>query len=221
MLLWHCFILFYGWVVFHCMYVPTSSSSIHLLMDTCCFYVLAIVNSAAMNVGVHASFQIHECHGPLGEKVNCLSILFCAWLSQAEDLSEVPACSLTSQRWLLMSVAKSLLWWPESGRIWQWQQPTLITFQHSGFWVTYVCAQLLQSYPTLWDPMDLSLSGSSAHRDSPGKNTGVGCRALLLGIFLAQGLNRRFLHLMHWRQFLYLLSHPWSPIRCLSTLQQV
>ena len=45
--------------------------------------------------------------------------------------------------------------------------------------------------------MDLSLSGSSAHRDSPGKNTGVGCRALLPGIFLAQGLNRRLLRLLH------------------------
>ena len=42
-----------------------------------------------------------------------------AWLSQAENLSEVPACSLISQQWLLTSVAKSLPWGPESGRIWQ------------------------------------------------------------------------------------------------------
>ena len=27
--------------------------------------------------------------------------------------------------------------------------------------------------PTLGDPMDCSLPGSSVHRDSPGKNTGV------------------------------------------------
>ena len=31
--------------------------------------------------------------------------------------------------------------------------------------------------------------GSSVHGDSPGKNTGVGCHALLQGIFLTQGLN--------------------------------
>ena len=34
-----------------------------------------------------------------------------------------------------------------------------------------------------------SLPGSSVHADSPGKNTGVGCRALLQGIFPTQGSN--------------------------------
>ena len=46
-----------------------------------------------------------------------------------------------------------------------------------------------QSDPTLWDPMDCSPPGSSVHGDSPGKNTGVGCHALLQGIFPIQGLN--------------------------------
>ena len=41
----------------------------------------------------------------------------------------------------------------------------------------------------LCDPMDYSQPGSSVHRDSPGKNTGVGCHALLQGIFPTQGLN--------------------------------
>ena len=34
---------------------------------------------------------------------------------------------------------------------------------------------------TLCDPMDCSPSGSSVHGDSPGKNTGAGCHALLWG----------------------------------------
>ena len=37
--------------------------------------------------------------------------------------------------------------------------------------------------------MDCSPPGSSVHGDSPGKNTRVGCHALLQGIFLIQGSN--------------------------------
>ena len=46
--------------------------------------------------------------------------------------------------------------------------------------------------------------GSSVHGDSPGKNSGVGCRALLQGIFLTQRSN---LGLLHCRQILHHLSH--------------
>ena len=42
---------------------------------------------------------------------------------------------------------------------------------------------------TLCDPRDCSLPGSSGPWDSPDKNTGVGCHALLQGIFPAQGSN--------------------------------
>ena len=45
-------------------------------------------------------------------------------------------------------------------------------------------------------------------RDSPGKNTGVGCCALLQGIFPTQELNPG---LLHYRQILYHLSHQGSP----------
>ena len=39
--------------------------------------------------------------------------------------------------------------------------------------------------------------------DSLGKNIGVGCHALLQGIFLIQGSNLCLLHLLHCRQILY------------------
>ena len=61
-----------------------------------------------------------------------------------------------------------------------------------------------QLCPTLCDPMDCSSPRSSVHGDSPGKNTGVGCRALLQGIFLTQGSNQA---LPHCRRILYCLSH--------------
>ena len=60
-------------------------------------------------------------------------------------------------------------------------------------------SEVAQLCPTLCDPMDCSLLGSSVHGDSPGKNTGVGCCALLQGIFLTQGLNLCLLHLLHWQ----------------------
>ena len=47
-----------------------------------------------------------------------------------------------------------------------------------------------QSYLTRCNPTDSSPPGSSVHGDSPGKNTGVGCRALLQGIFPTQGPKR-------------------------------
>ena len=53
-----------------------------------------------------------------------------------------------------------------------------------------VLCLVTQSCPTLCDPMDYSSPGSSVHGDSPGKNIGVGCHALLQGIFPSQGLNQ-------------------------------
>ena len=69
-------------------------------------------------------------------------------------------------------------------------------------------AQSFQSCPTLCNPMDCSPPGSSVHGDSPGKNTGVGCHALLQRIFPTQGSNPG---LPHCRQILYQLSHQGTP----------
>ena len=57
--------------------------------------------------------------------------------------------------------------------------------------------------------MDYSLPGSSVHGDSPDKNTGVGCHALLQGIFPTQEMNPG---LLHCRQILYCLSNQRSPL---------
>ena len=60
----------------------------------------------------------------------------------------------------------------------------------------HVHAKSLQSCLTLCDPMDHSPSRLLCPWDSPGKHTGMGCHALLQGIFLTQGSNPRLLHLL-------------------------
>ena len=52
-----------------------------------------------------------------------------------------------------------------------------------------VLCLVVQLCPTLCNPMVYSPPGSSVPGDSSGKNTGVGCHALLQGIFLTQGSN--------------------------------
>ena len=72
----------------------------------------------------------------------------------------------------------------------------------------YVCCAQSLCRVQLCGPMYCSLPGTSVHRDSPGKNTGVGCHALLQGIFPTQGSNPG---LPHCRQILYRLSYQGSP----------
>ena len=63
----------------------------------------------------------------------------------------------------------------------------------------------LQQCPTLCSPMDCGPPGSSVHRDSPGKNTGVSCHSILQGIFLTQGLNLHlFFFIFFGLNFIYL-----------------
>ena len=68
----------------------------------------------------------------------------------------------------------------------------------------FIYVLVTQSCLALCDPMDWSPPGSSVPGDSPGKNTGVGCYALLQGIFPTLGLNSG---LPHCKWILYLLSH--------------
>ena len=65
-------------------------------------------------------------------------------------------------------------------------------------------AKPLQSCLTLCNPMDCGLPDFSVHGVSLGKNTGVGCHALLQRIFPIQGSNTG---LLHCRWILYHLSH--------------
>ena len=73
--------------------------------------------------------------------------------------------------------------------------PANLTYMYRGC----LHAKLLHLCPTLCSPMDCSLPGSSVHGDFPGKNTEVGCHALLQAFLPFQGLNPRLLGLLHWQ----------------------
>ena len=76
------------------------------------------------------------------------------------------------------------------------------------------CVLLPQSCLTLCNPMDCSPPGSSR----PGLlQAGVGCQALLQGIFPIQGLNPCLLHLLHWQVGSLPLMPPEKPLPFYST----
>ena len=60
--------------------------------------------------------------------------------------------------------------------------------------------------------MDRIPPGSSVHDESPGKNTGVGCHALLQGIFPTQGLNPSLSQLLHLQADSLPLAPPGKPL---------
>ena len=57
--------------------------------------------------------------------------------------------------------------------------------------VAAAAAKSLQSCPTLCDPMNCSPLGSSVRGDSPGKNIGMGCHAVLPGDLPNPGIEPR------------------------------
>ena len=75
------------------------------------------------------------------------------------------------------------------------------SINNSRMWlITFVWSEVAQSCPTLCDPMDCSLPGSSCPWDFPGNSPGVDCHFLLQGIFPTQGSN---LGLPHCKQTLF------------------
>ena len=84
------------------------------------------------------------------------------------------------------------------------------------------------SYAPVSDPMDCSLCPlSEGHGillcpwDSPGKDTGVYCHALLQGIFPTQGSNLCLLHILHWQVGSLPLAPPGKPLKDMTKLHLI
>ena len=75
---------------------------------------------------------------------------------------------------------------------------------HAGYVVSVVSSSL-QRY-------GLQPSRLLCPWESPGKNTGVGCHALLQGILLTQGPNWHLLGLLHWQVCSLSLVQPGKPL---------
>ena len=103
-----------------------------------------------------------------------------------------------------------------------WSLPAVLPWQFAGIlWNSDPCRSsagmpeptpIGPCCPTLCDPVDCSPPGSSVHGESPGKNTGVGCHALLL----TQRSNLRHSCrecLLHWQEG----SLPLTPNRAVLT----
>ena len=77
--------------------------------------------------------------------------------------------------------------------------------------IVCVYAKLFQLCPTLCNPMDHSPTRFLCPWGSPGKNTGVGCYALLQRIFPTQGSNPHRLCLLHCQAGSFPLVPPGKP----------
>ena len=55
---WHWFVLFYGCVIVHCVCIPRFLYPFSFSGHLVCFHVLAVVNSAEVNIRVHVSFCV-------------------------------------------------------------------------------------------------------------------------------------------------------------------
>ena len=76
-----------------------------------------------------------------------------------------------------------------------------------------MCAKLLHSYLTLWNPMDSSPARLLCPWDSPGKNTGMGCHAFVQGYLPDTGIKLVTLCLLHWQASFLPLVPPGKPFQ--------
>ena len=99
-----------------------------------------------------------------------------------------------SKPWMNLHIPPVCVCLPKEKGIWEKQRIRRENWHllksNARPWVRQALYKMLclvtHSHPTLCNPMDCSPPGSSAHGDSSDKNTGVGYRALLQGIFPTQ-----------------------------------
>ena len=172
--------LFYGWVIFHCIYVPN-------------FFIPILIKAwtwiqAPAEKEWKWSTLLHPPGGRQRRKVLTPWVLW-SFLSSLPALKAVsvfcgalqgPFCRTPDEPWCVLPPRKHQISCPSSRRKWK--------------------VLIAQSCSTLCNPMNPLWN-------SPGKTARVGSHSLLQGIFLTQGLNQG---LLHSRQILFHLSYQGS-----------
>ena len=160
---------------------------------------LSLLSLFIINVSSYSDCMLYACSVVSDSVLSLPTRLFCSWDFPGKN-TEVGCHFFLQGIFLIKGSHPCFLHWQADS------SPLL----PPGKPIYRMCCLCLvaQSCPTLCDPMDCSLPGSSVHGDSLGKNTGVGCQALLQGIFLTQGLNP---DIPQCKWILYCLSHQGSP----------
>ena len=138
-----------------------------------------------------------------------LKCRFIGLVIQSQLAHPTPPCSLTRLLFFLATPSRNRILVPRTR-----DQPPAVETWSLNHWTTREVPRLiflmcLITQSTLCNPMDCNPPGFSIHGDSPGNHTGMGCHALLQGIFPTQGLSPG---LPHWMWILYHLNHQHLPL---------
>ena len=149
-----------------------------------CFYLNLVTYAIFLCVTCYAQYdhlQIQWCcpqrHYFMTEQHSlhmCTTSLFTHLLTDSLVASRSLLLKVLQWRWEACTF--TLLFSSVHSQVWDCGYDSFV------FWNLNALCLVIQLCLTLWDPMDCSPPGSSVHGYCPGKNTGVGCHALLQGI---------------------------------------
>ena len=149
------FCSFYGWVIFHCIYVPPLLYPFIYQWILRLLPCLGYCNSAAMNIGVHVSFQIRVfCRympgsGIAGSYGN--SIFPASWETEPDLSSWAVSEYLTHGNCEKINVVlrqKKKLW---SIQKIQWEVPVISTLTLNAIWKKTAGNFIFKNLTKLWN----------------------------------------------------------------------
>ena len=120
---------FYGWIIFHNIFSIHSSINGHLV----CVHALAIVNSTAVNIGIHVSFSVNVFSGYPPIKQSSIKVESFKKPQPSTPVSSKPCC-----QWLCSSFV------PECG-VWTDYVVSIICV-----WASLL-AQRVKNPPAMWE----------------------------------------------------------------------